>query len=51
MIPTSLPKTFEKTVIQGLESDKICCTHNSRQTNFLIFVACMPGFKFPRCVS
>ena len=35
-------KNSEQAVIQGLDSDKLYCTHNNRQHIFKIFRACMP---------
>jgi len=48
-------KNFEQAVIQGLASDKVCCTHNNRQHIFKNFRACMPknvGASYPllRCL-
>jgi len=48
-------KNSEQTVIQGLASDKVYCTHNNRQHIVKIFRACMPknvGASYPlfRCL-
>ena len=43
-------KNSEQTVIQGLASHKVYCTHNNRQHILKIFRACMPknvGASFP----
>ena len=48
-------KNSEQSVIQGLASDKVYCTHNNRQHIFTIFRACMlknVGASYPlfRCL-
>ena len=48
-------KNSEQTVILGLASDKVYCTHNNRQHIFKIFWVCMPknvGASYPlfRCL-
>ena len=46
LIHNFVTKNFEHAVIEGMASDKVYSTHNNRKHIFLIFGACMPGFKF-----